>query len=74
MTTKNLRQRFRNIIRDNQIAIEFAIDNDSKKMIMKIIDEETQEIVKQFPSEISLQIAKLLTKSLDSGQITNAKV
>jgi len=71
---KELETEIRNILQENNLAIQFMIDDSTKKMIMKLIDEDTREIVKQFPSEVSLQIARFLTQTLDTGQITNAKV
>ena len=71
---KELETEIRNTLQENNLAIQFMIDDSTKKMIMKLIDEDTREIVKQFPSEVSLQIARFLTQTLDTGQITNAKV
>lgn len=58
----------------NNLSLEFSVDDSTKKMIMKVIDSETNEVIRQFPEELSLKIARLLSKTLDSGQITNAKV
>lgn len=64
----------RSFLKENMLAIEFAIDNDTKKMVMKLIDENTKEVVKQFPSEISLHIARILSSTLETGNITNTIV
>lgn len=64
----------KNFLEQNNLAIEFSIDSDSKKMVMKLIDEETKEVIKQFPSELSFKIARMLSASLEAGNITDAVV
>lgn len=43
-------------------ALEFSIDEDSGRQLVKLIDTETKEIIRQFPTEEALQIAKALDK------------
>ena len=38
----------------------FSIDEDSDRLVVKVIDSETQEIIRQIPSEETLRIAKNL--------------
>ncbi len=64
----------KSFLKENNLAIEFAIDEDTKKMVMKLIDEKTKEVVKQFPSDISLHIARILSNALEIGNITNTRV
>lgn len=45
-------------------SLEFSIDNDSKRTIVKVIDQHTREVLRQIPTPEALQIAK----SLDSGK------
>lgn len=42
--------------------LTFSIDEDSGRTLVKIIDRETEEVIKQIPSEEMLQIAKALDK------------
>jgi flagellar protein FlaG len=42
--------------------IEFSIDEDSKRQIVKVIDPDTKEVIRQMPSEEALQIAKALDR------------
>jgi flagellar protein FlaG len=43
-------------------SLEFAIDEDSKEIVVKIIDQSTREVVRQIPSVEALEIAKSLDK------------
>lgn len=42
--------------------LEFSVDRDTERVVVKVIDKETHEVVKQFPSEEALAISKALDK------------
>lgn len=42
--------------------LEFAIDDDTGRTVIKIIDRQTDEVLRQIPSEEMLQIAQALGK------------
>lgn len=39
-------------------SLEFTIDDDSNRMIVKVIDQSTKEVLRQIPTPEALQIAK----------------
>jgi flagellar protein FlaG len=39
-------------------SLEFSIDEDSKDLVVKVVDQSTKEVVRQIPSKEALQIAK----------------
>lgn len=43
-------------------SLQFSLDEDTGKTVIKVIDSTTQEVIKQFPSEEALA----LTKALDN--------
>jgi flagellar protein FlaG len=43
-------------------SLEFSIDDDSKDIVVKVIDQSTKEVVRQIPSQEALDIAKSLDK------------
>lgn len=47
-------------------GLEFSVDNDSKRTIVKVVDQTTKEVLRQIPSPEALEIAKSLdtTKGL----------
>lgn len=71
---KELAEKLHNLIDDSNLTIEFSLDKDTKKMIMKVLDSETKEIIRQFPAEITLKIARLVADNMESGNVTNVKV
>lgn len=46
----------------NQSNLKFLVDNDNGKPIVQIVDQETQEVLKQIPSVEMLKIAKAIEK------------
>lgn len=43
-------------------GLEFSIDDDTKGIVVKVIDVNTREVVRQMPSEEALAIAKSIDK------------
>ena len=43
-------------------AVEFSLDKESDKMIVKVVDTATKEVIRQFPSEEMLALAQALDK------------
>jgi flagellar protein FlaG len=45
-------------------GIEFSIDTDSKQNIVKVIDPQTKEVLRQMPTQEALEIAKALDQMI----------
>lgn len=43
-----------------QRDLQFEVDNDLGKTIVRVVDQETQEVVRQIPDEVALRLAKNL--------------
>ena len=53
---------------DKSQGLEFSIDNDSKRTVVKVIDQTTKEVLRQIPTPEALEIAKSLeSKSSTAG-------
>jgi len=61
-------------MKEENLKIEFSKDEETKKMILKLIDIETQEVVHQYPPEITLKIARIVANTLEQGSLTNTIV
>jgi flagellar protein FlaG len=44
--------------------LQFSVDEDSKKMVVKLIDRNTHEVLRQMPSKEALEIARSLDKAM----------
>jgi uncharacterized FlaG/YvyC family protein len=65
----------KNSLGSENVTIEFTRDKEADMMVMQVIDSKTKEIIKQFPPDITLKIAKIVAKLLETtGQVTNAQV
>ncbi len=58
----------------NNTSVQFSIDDVTKKIVLKILDSETNEVIRQIPAEESLKIAQFITRSFEQGQVTDAKI
>lgn len=43
-------------------SIEFTVDSDSGKVIVKMVDKETAQVIRQFPSEEMLALTRAMDK------------
>jgi flagellar protein FlaG len=43
-------------------GVEFAIDSDSQRTVVKVVDQETQQVLRQMPTEEALDIAKAIDR------------
>lgn len=43
-------------------GLEFSVDHDVNKVVVKVVDQQTQEVLRQMPSEEALEIAKALDR------------
>lgn len=44
--------------------LEFSVDKDSKKTVVKLVDRTTHEVLRQMPTKEALEIAKSLDKAM----------
>lgn len=49
-------------------GLEFSVDNDTKRTVVKVIDQSTKEVLRQIPTPEALELAKALeSKSGSTG-------
>ena len=53
-------------------GLQFSIDEDSKRTVVKVIDQETQEVLRQIPTKEALEIAKSFASA--KGQLISQSV
>lgn len=49
-------------IKPQNTSLAFSIDDENGTVVVKVTDKETKEVIKQFPSEEALELAKALDK------------
>jgi flagellar protein FlaG len=48
-------------------GLEFSVDSDSKRTVVKVIDQSTKEVLRQIPTPEALEIAKSLESKSSTG-------
>ena len=48
-------------------GLEFSVDSDSKRTVVKVIDQSTKEVLRQIPTPEALEIAKALESKSSTG-------
>lgn len=58
-----------------QRQIQFAVDKETRRTIIKVIDPKTKEVVRQIPPEEALRISRMISRlRSDRGAVTDARV
>jgi len=70
----DLANSIQSLLGEQNIALEFKMDDETKKMILRIIDSNTKEVIQQVPPEIALKVAKIVADQLGNGQVADAKI
>jgi flagellar protein FlaG len=60
-------------LQDRAQSLEFTIDDDSNRTIVKVIDQRTKEVLRQIPTPEALEIAKSIDARVE-GLLVNHEV
>ena len=50
------------VLQDRSQDLEFSVDHDSARAIVKVVDKNTHEVIRQMPTQEALDIAKALDR------------
>lgn len=70
----SLSEKIQNLIDEDNLDVKFDKDKDTNIMVMKFVDKETKDTVKQFPPEITIKVAKMVAFLTENGAIADATV
>ena len=68
---EGLNNHFKN---DENFKVEFTKDKATEKMVYKVIDKKTSQILDQVPKEVELKISKFVSSQLADSEKTDAKI
>ena len=71
---KNLQTIISGILNDDNYQIEISKDKDTNKLVFKVLDSKTGQVIRQYPPDIALKVAKIAQALQQNGNLTNAKV
>lgn len=70
----DLANSIQSLLGEQNIALEFKMDDSTNKMILRIVDSNTKEVIQQVPPEIALKVAKFVADQLGNGQVADATI
>ncbi len=70
----DLANSIQSLLGEQNIALEFKMDDSTNKMILRIVDSNTKEVLQQVPPEIALKVAKFVADQMGNGQVADATV
>lgn len=70
----DLNKELKGIFEGSELNVEFKFEKDANQLIMKLINQETKEVIRQVPPDVMLKIAKIVSAQLGSGALADAKV
>ncbi len=72
-TLENAVSRINGYVQQVQRDLQFSVDDDSGRTVIKVIDSESKEIIRQIPEEVFLQVAQSIEESFE-GTLLEVKV
>lgn len=57
---KNVVDNINKTLRQSNRSLEFSIDTDSKQQLVKLVDTETGDVIRQFPSKEAMAISRAI--------------
>jgi len=76
LSSANLQHAVDNInksLKQSDTNVQFSIDRDTKQNVVKMLDSSTGEVIRQFPSEVTLAISKAIDQQMKRGVLLNQK-
>ncbi len=64
---KEALQTINSSMRELSRKLEFSVDPDSDRVIVRIVDQQTSEIIRQMPTHEALDIAKAIDKNINKA-------
>jgi len=61
-TVESAVERLKNFVQSSNSDVQFSIDEESGLRVIKVVDKETKEVVRQLPSKEVVEMAKTLDK------------
>ncbi len=72
--SNKIESKISDLLEEDTLKAKFSIDKDTNKMILTIVDRKTDEVVKQYPPEVSLKIARMVSEMIENNSVTDARV
>lgn len=71
-TIKQAARQINDLLKSSQADVEFTVNSESNHVVVRIVDSQTQQVIRQMPSEEMIAIAKSMDRM--SGLLIQQKV
>ncbi len=71
---EEFQRKLQDSLKESNLMIEFSKDNELNKMVIKMVDTDTKEIIRQIPPDVALKVARIVSQTFGTGQIADAKI
>jgi len=72
---ENLNTKLSDITSITEVYFQFEFSKeDSKEIILKVVDKETNEVINQYPSDVSLKIMQMVEQLFGRGQLSDVSI
>lgn len=71
---RDMESKVSELLEDNSLIAKFSTDKETEKLILKLIDKETGEVVRQYPPEITLKIARMVNNIIENDNLENVRI
>jgi flagellar protein FlaG len=68
---KQVAREINDFLKSSSSNLEFSVDGDSSKIVVRVVDAQTNELIRQIPSEVMLVISKAMDQM--SGMLIQQK-
>ncbi|PKL78252.1 MAG: hypothetical protein CVV25_12230 [Ignavibacteriae bacterium HGW-Ignavibacteriae-4] len=71
---KKIENEISKLLEDDSLIAQFSTDKETEKLILKIVNPDTKEVVRQYPPEVSLKIARMVNNMIESNNIADVRI
>jgi len=71
---KKIETEISKLLEDDSLIAQFSTDEETEKLILKILNQDTKEVVRQYPPEASLKIARMVSNMIESNNIADVRI
>lgn len=71
---KKIEREITKLLEDDSLIAQFSTDKETEKLILKILNPDTKEVVRQYPPEVSLKIARMVNSMIESNNIADVRI
>ncbi|MBX7153324.1 MAG: flagellar protein FlaG [Bacteriodetes bacterium] len=70
-----LEKKLQEVLAEQNQTVQFSVDQDTKRTVVRVVDNSTKEVVRQYPTNEILKVSRMIAKSaIQKGEVTDERV